>query len=251
MKQNGLIEPNDFVMLSMTPSDWYILRVTDAVPIDITYFPENEIVGFQALAPFGSPAQTPYQSFFSDNIQFSMQEFTNITNIFEPNVVGMSGKDWLLQIQVGIAPSYVKLYKYYPSTTPLGNFLSNGKIHWGGREQNFQIDGISGFDSPVSDISKDSEFYLPPQLAYTFALVNMASVPASPQLKFRINQMVVEPVSSVSLASKILDRVVPSKIASIGAFNRGVKPDIKLYGVEPVTLDATTTDLQNAGYGGA
>ncbi len=251
MKSNGIIEPNDFVLLSMTPHKWYVLRVTNAQPIEITYFPETEIVGFQALAPYGSPAQSPYQSYFSDNIQFSMQEFTNVTNIFEPNVIGMENKNWLLQIQVGIAPSYVKLFKYYPSTTPLGYYLTNKKVHWGGREQNFYIDGISGFESPVDDISPNSEFFLPPQLAYTFALVNMGSIPASPQLKFRINQMVVEPVSSVSLASKILDRVVPAKIATIGIFDKGVEPDKKLYGVEPVSLDANTAELEKAGYGGA
>lgn len=248
MNDEMYLKANDFVLLSTSPKDYYILRVTDAEPIVINYAPQTEITGFLPLAPFGSPAGNGFNSYIIDKEQLAMREFTNLTNFLDADNTDMVGTSTLLQVFMGIAPSYLRIFRYYPSNNPLGDFLDGDLIHWGGRQQKYDIGYVDGFMSPKNDPTYQGEFFMPPTASMLFTLVNPALVPIYPEIKFYINQMAVEPVKDTMLAQKILNRLVPARRVRTGEFNKGFKPDEKIFGVNPVPLTATQADLKGAGY---
>ena len=254
MEEIKFLKANDFVLLNTNKNDYFVLRVIDARdPVTIDYYPQTEINGFLPLNAFGSPAVSGrFNSYVVDSEQFGMEDFVNINNIFDANTMGYDKENILLEIGVGISPSPLRLFRYFPSQTPLGNYLTGKQIHWGGRQQNYNIGYVDGFASPREHPTSAGLFYLPPFGTTLFTMMNPVSVPISPAFKFMINQMIVEPVADVQLAWKILNRIVPSKRAWITAFDSndvGVEGEA-LYGVSAVSLNATTQDLERAGYGG-
>jgi hypothetical protein len=246
------LKPNDFVLFESSPDENFILRVLDAQPIVLGYHLQQQISNFAPLNIYLAPAGNGLNSYIVDKIEFPMQEYTNVTNIFDSSVIKTEGTNIMLQVFMGIAPSPLRIFRYYPSLDAIGNLVDGTKVHWGGREAEYNLGYVDGFVSPKNDPTIDSEFFFPPVSSMLFTVVNPVAVPAVPSIKFYINQMVLEPVSSVALAQKILDRVVPAKRATAGAFNKGVSltdSDGKLFGVSPVPLDATVQELQKAGYG--
>lgn len=249
MNDEMYLKANDFVLLSTQPNAYYILRVVDAEPIVINYEPQTEISGFLPLAPFGSPAVAgQYNNYIVDKEQLGMQQFTNVTNFLDSDTTNMVNTNTLLQIFMGIAPSYLRIFRYYPSNDPLGNFLQGNLIHWGGRQRKYDIGYVDGFMSPKNSPTYQGEFFMPPTASMLFTFVNSALVPIYPEIKFYINQMKVEPVSDITLAQKILNRLVPARRVRTGAFDSGFKPDEKIFGVNPVPLTATPSMLKEAGY---
>lgn len=243
------LKANDFVLLSTNPTSNYILRVTDAEPIVIDYFPQVEIANFLPMNAFGGGAEAGMlNNYVIDREQLSMQEFTNMTNFLDSDTVNLVKTNQLLQIYMGIAPSPLRIFRYYPSNDPIGNYLAGNQIHWGGRQQEYNIGYVDGFMSPKNDPTYEGEFYMLPTASMLFTFVNSASVPIYPEIKFYINQMVVEPVTDAQLAYKILNRIVPARRATAGVYNKGFTPSEKIYNISPVPLTATTTQLQGAGY---
>lgn len=243
------LKANDFILLSTAPEQYYVLRVTDAEPIVIDYFPQTQISGFLPMNAFtGSAVSGQYNSYIVDREELAMQEFTNITNFLDSDTVNMVNTNYLLQIFMGIAPSPLRVFRYYPSNDAFGNYLAGNQIHWGGRQKKYDIGYVDGFMSPKNDPTYEGEFFMPPTASMLFTFVNSCSIPIYPEIKFYINQMVVEPVHDTTLAVKILDRIVPARRASAGTFDNGFTPDEKIYGVDPVPLTATTTQLKGAGY---
>lgn len=252
MKENmNYLKANDFVLISTSPKDWYILRVLDANPIVIDYSPQTDISGFLPMNVFTQNAESGvFNSYIVDREELAMQEFTNITNIFDADTMNMNRKDtdYLLQIYMGIAPSVLRVFRYYPSNKQFNQYLNGDLVHWGGRQQQYNIGYIDGFMSPRNKPTDEGEFYMLPTASMEFTFMNPSFVPIYPQLKFFINQMKVEPVSDLNLAEKILNRIVPARIVNAGNFNEGFRPALKIYGIEPVPLTASIQDLQEAGY---
>lgn len=243
------LKGNDFILLSTSPKNYYVLRVTDAEPIVINYFPQVEINGFLPMNAFGGSAIAgQLNSYIVDKEELAMQEFTNITNFLDSNTVNLANTNFLLQIFMGIAPSPLRIFRYFPSNDAIGNFLDGNQLHWGGRQQKYNIGYVDGFASPKNNPTYEGEFFMPPTASMLFTFMNPASILIEPEIKFYINQMVVEPVHDVNLALKILDRIVPAKRATAGMFNEGFKPLEKMFNVSPVPLTATATDLKGAGY---
>ncbi len=243
------LKANDFVLLSTSPEEYYILRVTNAEPIVINYFPQTNISGFLPMNAFlGGAVSGVFNNYVVDREELAMQEFTNLTNFLDTDNINMSGTNTLLQLFMGIAPSPLRIFRYYPSNDPINNYLTGDKIHWGGRQKKYDIGYVDGFMSPKNEPTYESEFYLPPTSSILFTLMNPSSIPIYPEIKFYINQMTVAPVNDVGLAVKILDRIVPARRASAGAFETGFTPNEKIFGIEPVPLTATASDLKGAGY---
>ena len=69
-----------------------------------------------------------------------------------------------------------------------------------------------------------------------------------------MNQLTVYPVNDQNMVKKIFDRVVPSKIVSLGTLQTGLKipqqifPTRNGHYVKPLSLDASVQDIANAGY---
>ncbi len=243
------LKENDFILLSTSPQNYYILRVLDAKPIVLDYYPQVQETGFLPLNAFGGAAVSgAFNNYILDKLQLGMQEYTNITNIFDADDMNFVGTNTLMQIFMGIAPSPLRIFRYYPSQDPLGEYLDGNQVIWGGRQQEYNLGYVDGFMSPVKEPTYSGEFFMLPVFSQLFALENPSSVPIYPFIKFYINQMVVEPVYDTTLAGKILDRIVPSRKVSVGEFNKGFKPNIKLFGINPVPLTASANDLKEAGY---
>jgi hypothetical protein len=242
------VKPNQFVLLSTAPDEWYVLRAINSSPIVIDYAFQTQEQGFSPMNIFGGQAGNGLNSYIVDKVELAMSEFTNVTNILSATDMAFENTNITLQIFLGISPSFLRVFRYYPSNDNFNEYLTGSKVHWGGRERQYDIGYIDGFQSPRDAPTSAGEIWMPPTSAMEFTLMNPALVFAYPQLKLYINQLVLEPVSSASLASKILDRIVPSKIAQAGAFPDGFTPTGQLYGVDAVPLTATEADLKKAGY---
>lgn len=243
------LKQNDFVLFNTDDTDYYVLRVVDAEPIVIDYFPQVNITNFLPLNAYLAPAvANTYNNYVVDSEELAMQEFTNITNIFDADTMNIDGTNIMLQTFMGIASSPIRVFRYYPSQDAIGNYLDGNKVHWGGRQRKYDIGYVDGFMSPKNDPTYEGEFFFPPTASMLFTFMNPSSIPQTPEIKFYVNQMIMQPVSDANLAKKILDRVVPARRARAGAFNTGFKPQTKIFGVDPITLDATTSDLTGAGY---
>lgn len=246
------LKQNDFVLYSTAKDENYVLRVVDAKPEEFKYFPEENISGFKPLNAFNAPAVSGvYDNYVVDSEELSLQEFTNISNMFEADNMGYDHTNVLMQVFMGIAPSWIRVFKYFPSRDKLGDYLFGDKVYWGGRQQKYNFGYVDGFRSKKNKPTYSSEFFVPPVSSFQFTFMNPSLVPSHIELALYINQMIVEPVSDVQLAHKILNRIVPAKRAKTGQFPNGFTPTHSLFGVSPVPLDATQNDLQNAGYGGA
>lgn len=241
------LKANDNVLLSTAPDKWYALKVLDTSPIVLDYSPLTQISGFEPLNVFQGGAEDGFNNYVVDKVELAMQEFTNITNIFDADNMKIVNQNYLLQIYMGISPSPLRIFRYYPSNDALNNYLKGNAVHWGGREKNYGIGYIDGFMSPKNEPSKEGEFYMLPTYSMEFTFMNPVFVPAYPDLRFYINQMKVEPADS-STAFNMLNRKIPARIVNTGAFPDGFEPREKIYGVDAVPLTASENDLKESGY---
>lgn len=241
-----LVQKNDFVLLEVEPDKYFALRVVDSKNITMQYVPSVEIEGFLPLAPFGSPAVSGvFNSYAISSVELEMQEYSGIKNLISDTALDIAKSRKIVEITFGIYPSPLRIFKYYPSNVKLDNLTPT--LGWGGNKSQYNFGYIDGYVSPYKHPNPDTSFYLLPQDSYQFAMENPTTNPITPMLNISFNILDMRPVDSI-LAYKMLNRIVPSKIISVGTFENGFKFTENNWGVYPLSLSSSEEQIKQGGY---
>ena len=154
----------------------------------------------------------------------------NTTDIFK-----VDDPTHIYQCFWGVSPGMTRVFPAFPRATEI-NQLDEG-IH----TPNYPAFGfISGFESPISLVSPRTEFFVPIGPLPGFAFYNPAPYNIKPMMRIIINRMQVEPIKSADLVTKILERRVECRLASVGGVDNpwgDTNADyIKNWGVLPIKL---------------
>lgn len=246
-----MLKENQFVVLNFGSDQFIPLKVYYRQTVAMDYFPTQFTNNFYSLVPFGGTAVAGKTSSYFVKAALQLKNVANITNIFN-----MVEPDYplteLLQVRIGIAPSPLRIFSYYPSDKALDNISDN--MSWSTLSGLLNFGYLDGFNSPIDNPSEGSEHFFIPKIEPVFGFLNPTAVQITPLLRFYMNQLTVYPVNDQNMVKKIFDRVVPSKIVSLGALQTGLKipqqifPTRNGHYVKPLSLDASVQDIANAGY---
>lgn len=247
-----MLKENQFIVLGFDTDTFLPLKVYKRQKVIMDYFPSQFTSNFYPLAPFGSPS-TPgvTLSYYASKISLQLKQIANVTNIFNMNVSDYPTNE-LLQVRMGIAPSPLRVFNYYPSNEPLGDISTN--IAWSQTTGLLNFGYVDGFASPLNAPTEAGELLFIPKVEPVFSFMNPTATVITPLLRFFINQLIVEPVNDPAMVKKIFDRLVPAKIVTLGTFSKGLTmpqqifPTAKGHFVTPISLDATLQEITSAGF---
>ncbi|MEM4056514.1 MAG: hypothetical protein QW578_05710 [Thermoplasmatales archaeon] len=186
----------------------------EIIPFVYDVLTENGVPESQAmLSPVGTTVQ-PFQPFYYDLNQLQLSSIQNIQDLFAiPNSTD------IYQVFTGIAPSYVRFVYKQPTNTKLGIMSQKTIVD----STSFYNIGFDGFQSPFDNPSPDTEIFAIPGVSFSMILINTASIPVSPTIKFIINRATTKPVVDAAIISGIASGKIPAKIVTIGSLSESVE----------------------------
>ena len=144
--------------------------------------------------------------------------------------------DNLMQIFYGISPSYLFVSPEQPGGTLVSQLPESAEAV----QINFPyIFDHSGFDSPLYAPSKYTELFSIANVNLQFTLVNSVPITINPKLMFVMNNLLVEPITSVDLFRKMLEGTVPRRVVTLGQIYSGITWSPSVYsGIKPVAASS-------------
>lgn len=250
-----MLKENQFVILGFQEDEFLPLKVYRRQKVIMDYFPTQFVNNFYPMVPFGGTAVSgSFSSYFVSKVALQLKQIANVTNLFNMRPPDYPPNE-LLQVRIGVAPSPLRLFSYYPSNQPLDQISDT--ISWSDTTGLLNFGYLDGFSSPLNEPTEQSESFFLPNVEPVFSFENPTSITVTPLLRLYINQLEVRPVNNADMVKKLFDRIVPSKIVSLGGFTKGLKytpnsifPTAAGHFTQPIPLDASLTDISNAGYRG-
>jgi hypothetical protein len=246
-----LLQPR-YLLLLETGDDLFVaLRVKRQHVSKITYNFVKDYSGFLPLAPIGTtPVSGVTQSSFSQHNAIQIQEIGNLQDALS---IPTPRQNNLLQIFYGIAPSYCFVTPEQPGGTLLAQLPNTSEFPSASYPW---IYDHSGFDSPFYMPSQDTELFSIANVTLQFTLANTVPIPISPKLMFIINNLTVEPISSLDTFRKMIEGTIPRRVVSMGQIYSNVTWSSQVYsGIQPVSASNILGSngaayFRDAGYGG-
>jgi hypothetical protein len=154
------------------------------------------------------------------------------------NVLRVTEKSHLYQVFVGIDPPQLRLYVAMP---PERQQKSIDILFWSVGYSSFGW--IDGFTSPIDAPSPLTEIIIPPDLDVAFGFANPLPVPVHPLLLFVVNRLRVGVVRDVETIVNVLEGRKPAALKTVGGLNEFPYNTKEYYGISPIPLDATRSEI--------
>jgi hypothetical protein len=157
------------------------------------------------------------------------------------NILKASKNFDVYQAFMGIQPSAARVFLAVEGTEQ--KELDEGS--WG-TNSDYRFGYISGYDSAFESPGPRGEFFVPPNVGYTFGVANPMPYTISPTFIFIINRLNVAIVKDVNLIQKILQGVVTCRLVTIGGLVPPKYNMAAIWNVNPVQINASAQDIAKA-----
>jgi hypothetical protein len=147
----------------------------------------------------------------------------------------------IYQLFWGVSPSILRVYLEAPASVGQKNIDID---HW--QANKLQFGYIDGFDSPMLYPSINSEIIVPPQFDIALGYANATGATINPELLFYVNRLQVRVVEDTDLVMAMITGKTPTMIKTVGGITSFTYPADGIYGVAPIPLGATRTQVQQA-----
>lgn len=156
------------------------------------------------------------------------------------NALKVLNCDHIYQVFIGIKPSAIKYYLYYPTDTarrgldvkPIFNKAPYGSI--------------DGFTSPYNAPSEESELFIPKGIDVGFSWFNPLSSAEQVDINILVRKYLVSGLRDSELVEGILRNRVPARIASLGGLSPLVYDPRTIFGMDAIPFNATREEIDAA-----
>ncbi len=157
------------------------------------------------------------------------------------NVFQIEDKSKIYQLFVGVSPAALRIVKEMPASTAQNTLELD---RWAANKMEFGW--IDGFESPFLNPSQQSEIVIVPSIDFALGYANPLPFNVDPLLMFYVNHIQVAVVEDVNLVAAMLAGKVPVSIRTIGGLTTYNYPIDSVYGIEPIPLGASTSEIATA-----
>jgi hypothetical protein len=241
--ESHILEPNYLLMLG-SKNGWVPLRVLNVDPLQYYLYDPVAEGTISGPVPAANSVDGINGLGWQPPVMFGSKNMPN-----RPvNVLKVLKNDQLYQIFIGISPKMLRIYRQVPAGTSQASI----DVMQGGWNASYnQFGWIDGRESPFASPSPRSEMIIPPTIDVAFAMANPTPEPVHPLFNFVLNRVKVGVVADIDLIDKMLSRKVYVKYYNLGGLIP-VDLDIQaLYGIQPISLNATKEEIKAALSGGA
>lgn len=156
------------------------------------------------------------------------------------NALKVTDCNHIYQVFIGIKPSAIKYYLYYPSDTarkgldikPIFNKAPYG--------------AIDGFTSPYNKPSEQSEIFIPKGIEVGFSWFNPLATAEQVDINVLIRKYLVSGLRDTDIVEGILKNKVPVRIASLGGITSLVYDPRNIFGMDAIPFNATREEIDAA-----
>jgi len=154
------------------------------------------------------------------------------------NVLRVTEKNRLYQVFFGIDPPQVRVYFAMPPERAQRHV---DVIEW---SQGYPSPGwIDGFTSPIDSPSPVTEIMIPPNIDVAFGFANPLPYPVHPLILFVVNRMLVGVVRDLETVVAVLEGRKPAALKTVGGLAAFAYDTRDVYGIPPIPLDATRSEI--------
>ena len=227
--EERILQPRFLLLLNTFQDEFVALRIQKQHLTSMLYdFVKDG--GILPLAPVTtSGTANVTQNFLSSHNIVAL----NKLNISDGLAIPKPRVNNIMQVFYGISPSYLFVSPEQPGGTLLSQLPETSEFV----QTNFPyIFDHSGFDSPLYVPSKYTELFSVANVTLQFTLVNTSSITITPRMLFVLNNLIVEPITSVDLFRKMLEGTVPRRVATLGQVYNGITWSPSVYSnIRPVS----------------
>lgn len=204
-------------------------KVKNRELVGLYYDPSQEIGSTATI--LNIPAAT-----FRDKQLLGSTSLANTTNMFL-----VSKNFHIYQMFIGVQPSIAKVFIAAENTDQkeidAGNWGTGSNYRFG------YFDGrLSPFDAPGTH----GELFVTKDMGYSFAVQNPLPYTISPTFNFVINRLDIAVIKDANIIQKMLQGIVPVRLAPIGGLSQPKYNMETAWKVKPITIDATIDEIKRA-----
>ena len=223
----------NYLVFLIFPQGFVPLKVVRRELVFYQYDPVKE-----GMIPNGVPASTSSDGITNLGYVAPTRPGSNKIGAQPLNVLRVTENDRLFQVFFGIDPPQLRVFFAMP---PERNQRQIDVIEW---SEGYPSHGwIDGFTSPIDAPSPLSEIIIPPNIDVAFGFANPLPYRVHPLLMFVINRMKVKVVKDVETIVSVLEGRKPAALKTIGGLADFSYDITGTYGIRPIPLDATRTEI--------
>lgn len=193
---------------------------------------------YQAVSASGEGARTTTGTVAADT-QVDAARLTLSTFNLD-NVLRVLDCNHVYQVFMGIRPSAIRRYLYYPLEKSRGNLdvkpvFSKSPFGY-----------IDGFESPYDAPSEQSEIWIPKNIDVGFSWYNPLTAAAQIDLNILIVDYLVKVVRDADIVEDVIRGKTPARIATLGGVDQIRYNARDVYNTDLIPFDSTRDDIESA-----
>lgn len=156
------------------------------------------------------------------------------------NVLRVTNKDHIYQVFMGIKPSAIRQYLYYPFEKArrgldIKPIFTKSPYGW-----------IDGFESPYEKPSEQTEMWIPKNVDVGFAWWNPLSSAEQVDINVLVLKYLVKVVRDNDVVQGIINNRVPARIATLGGLSPFEYNTRDVFDADCVPFDANRDEIESA-----